>query len=209
MSIIVKRIINKPIDSNCFIVFTKENNKCIIIDPGSEDSSEIISFIKGNELIPKYIFLTHEHFDHIWSVNELKTEFDIQLCCSPMCSDRIINKKKNLSLFYNQVGFETHPSDLIVSPNESLSINSISIKIIDTPGHTDSSICIQVENNLFTGDTIIDGEKTPVKLPTGSLEALNDSLILLKNMFRNYSDVDIYPGHGNTFKFSDFLKQEL
>jgi glyoxylase-like metal-dependent hydrolase (beta-lactamase superfamily II) len=204
MSIIVKRFINKPIDSNCFLAYTIENNNCIIIDPGSEDSTEIIEFIKNKEFNPKYIFLTHEHFDHIWGVNQLKTEFDVQLCCSSRCAERIINKKKNLSLFYNQVGFETFPADIIVKNNDQLINNFAKISILETPGHTDSSICILINNHFFTGDTIIEGGKTPVKLPSGNLIELNKSIALIHSISIVQGNTIIHPGHGissNAYNF--------
>ena len=63
--------------------------------------------------MPEYIFLTHEHFDHIWGVNLLKEIYNSHLICSLTCSQKIVNKKKNMSIFYNQVGFEIYPVDII------------------------------------------------------------------------------------------------
>ena len=45
-----------------------------------------------------------------------------------------------------------------------------------TPGHTRDSMCLQVEDRLFTGDTLLFGATGRTDLPTGDPEALHDSL---------------------------------
>ena len=107
MSLQVKRILNKPIDSNCFVVCSTNDEYCIIIDPSSEDCVDLIGFIESLNLKPEYIFLTHEHFDHVWCINRLKSMHDLKLIYLRDCSSMIIGEKKNMSFFYNQVGFKT------------------------------------------------------------------------------------------------------
>ena len=40
---------------------------------------------------------------------------------------------------------------------ETFFIEEIPVKILHTPGHTPRSVCILVENNIFTGDTLMKG----------------------------------------------------
>lgn len=61
----IKRFINEPVTSNCYVLFDKKKGSdCIVVDPGSKDISPLLSFVEGNHLTAKYIILTHEHFDH-------------------------------------------------------------------------------------------------------------------------------------------------
>ena len=62
---------NQPIDSNCYVIYEEYHKSCIIIDPGTYGSKEVIKFIDSKNLIAEYVILTHEHFDHIWGVNAL------------------------------------------------------------------------------------------------------------------------------------------
>lgn len=209
MSISIERILNSPIDSNCFIIYSMENETCIIIDPGTEDCFSLIEFIRVKKLKPVYIFITHEHFDHIWGVNKLKETFDCKLVCSLICSEKIIAKKKNMSLFYNQVGFETYPADIYCEDIDNhMEWNGMEITFIPTKGHTDSSICILIDNNLFSGDTIIKNTKTVVKLPGGSKLKLIESLAYLNRKFKK-SQIMIHAGHGESFWFDELKIQEL
>jgi len=68
---------------------------------------------------------------------------------------------------------------------------------ISTPGHSPGSICISVENLLFSGDTLLWGRKRAINLPGGDKQELQQSISLL---FRTLSsDTVVYPGHGEPF----------
>jgi hydroxyacylglutathione hydrolase len=209
MSILIERIPNKPIDSNCFVVYSTDDECCIIIDPGTEDCADLIGFIEDLNLKPEYILLTHEHFDHIWGVNRLKCIYKLKLVCSRDCAAMLIDKKKNMSVFYNQVGFETCPADILIEDiNNQLEWNCKHLEFIATRGHSEASICILIDNNLFTGDTIIRNNKTVVKLPGGNKNKLKDSLLLLDKKFLG-KHLQIHSGHGESFWYDEFRTQEL
>lgn len=209
MAFFVEQIVNKPINSNCFIVYTAESSSCVIIDSGTEDCKEILIFLAEKNLTPNYIFLTHEHFDHIWGVNKLKEMFDSKLVCSAICAENIIDKKKNLSVFYNQVGFETCGADIIINDKEfNLNWNGYEVIFYVTPGHSDASICIHMDGILFTGDTIIKNEKTVTKLPSGNKTKLIKTITYLKTLFFA-KKIIIHAGHGTSFWFDEIEQQSL
>ena len=160
---------NNPVDSNCYILYLKTNSNCIIIDPGSKNSDELISFLKSKNLKPEYIFLTHEHFDHIWGINSIYLFSEPLLVTSKECSDMIRDPKKNHSLFYDKIGFAIlHPVITIESLNRVLYWKEKKIEFFDTPGHTNGSISIHIDEMLFCGDLIIQNVPTITKLPGGS-----------------------------------------
>ena len=154
-----------------------------MIDPGSEDVSIIESFIECKKV--DFIFLTHEHYDHIWGADKLRQKYNAKLCCSIEASNAIINKKKNLSVFYNQVGFELNVADIIFEDADIIDWYNVPVEIIHTPGHTEGSICIKIFNNLFTGDTIIRGVRTVTTLPGGNKEKLRNSIEKLEKIGLN------------------------
>ena len=185
----IKRIINIPINSNCYIISQDEN--CILIDPGSEDDSIIENSINGKTI--DYIFLTHEHFDHIWCTDRIRKKYNAKLCCSIETAKAIINRKKNMSIFYDQVGFELNPCDLVLTDEQVVDWRRTPIEIIYTPGHTNGCICIKIYQNLFTGDTIIKGIPTITKLPGGNKYKQQDSIKKLMRL--GLTNLDLYCGH--------------
>ena len=89
----IYKIKNSPIISNCYILYS--DSKCIIVDPGSSSNIEILEFLKLNNLSPEYIFLTHEHFDHIWGLNDLKSIFlDLEIVTFIVSYNSSINDSK-------------------------------------------------------------------------------------------------------------------
>jgi hydroxyacylglutathione hydrolase len=207
-NIAVKRIINNPIDSNSFVLYRKGYKNCVVVDPGTLGCENLLLFLNKSELIPEYIILTHEHFDHIWGINKLKDVYNSKIVCSEVCSVSITDIKKNMSVFYNQVGFKTYPADIIVDSSSSILWHNIPIRFMETHGHTDGSMCILVDKKLFTGDTIIQNSKTVVKFPGGNREKLRLSLNMIFSRFMD-KDIYVYPGHGSCCFLSEISNEDL
>ena len=62
-----------------------------------------------------------------------------------------------------------------------------------TPGHTRDSMCLLVEDRVFTGDTLLIGGTGRTDLPTGDPEALYDSLF--ERLLRLDPALKVYPAH--------------
>jgi hydroxyacylglutathione hydrolase len=206
--IAVKRIINNPVRSNGFVLYRNGYKNCIVIDPGTPACEKLLLFLDKLKLFPEYVILTHEHFDHIWGVNKIKDTYNSKIVCSKECAERITDKKKNMSVFYDQTGFESYPADIFIDSSSYIHWCDKEIRFIETPGHTNGSICIKVDNNLFTGDTIIKNTKTVVKFPGGDREKLKLSLNMIFAMFKE-KDISVYPGHGNSCSLSEIAYEDI
>ena len=195
----VRKIINHPTTSNCYIVYDLAIGKrCLIIDPGSESIDEYVDFISALELEPEYIFLTHEHGDHCWGVNDLREQYpSIKVICSRLCSEAIGNAKRNLSAFLHPgKAFAVQPADIYTEDiGGMLEWSGYNVEFLTTPGHTASSISILIDGSLFTGDAWLKDVATYTKLPTGDVFAQRTTEEKLKML--NYRIV--YPGHGDSF----------
>jgi hydroxyacylglutathione hydrolase len=209
MEFIVTRVINRPVNSNSFIIYAEGSGNCILVDPGTNDCAELLDFLQVQKLIPEYIFLTHEHFDHLWGVNKLKDIYGCKTVCSKDCAEKIVNRKKNMSVFYDQVGFQTYPADILIEDiGDCLTWNNREFRFLETPGHTPGSVCISVEDKLFTGDTIIKNHKTVIKFPGGSKVELMRSLDSLFLRFRDRV-IAVFPGHGDPFLLEEIAIEQL
>ena len=47
MSIHVKLINNKPVSSNCYVISTNGNKRCIIVDPGEKERKQLFAYLGG------------------------------------------------------------------------------------------------------------------------------------------------------------------
>lgn len=201
----VQSFVNTPVTSNCYVLFDRNfGNECIIVDPGSRSEKELINYLVGESLTPKYIILTHEHFDHCWGVNELVERYHIPIICAELCAEAIKHEKRNCSVFYDNKDCFTINSEAISieSKNNILVFNGYKLKFFSTLGHTDGSISFVVDKYLFTGDTLIKDEKTVTKLPTGSIEKLKVSIKIYSSFLgKNFK---VFPGHGECFLLNEY-----
>lgn len=196
----VKTILNSPVPSNSYVLYDKsDGDDCIIIDPGSKDEELLIEFLTQNNLQPRFIILTHEHFDHCWGVNELVGKYQIPIICSALCAEAIRSEKRNCSVFYDN-------KERFSIDSETISVESLSFKLqfgeltllfFSSPGHTEASICFTCRQFLFSGDTLIKDVRTVTKLPTGSESRLKESINVLTNLKGEGKIVT--PGHGEMF----------
>ena len=200
MALEIIRIINRPIDSNCYIIFDESiNNECVIIDPGSEKIDNLINLINELSLNPRFIILTHEHYDHCWGVNDLRAKFPhIKLICSSYCSSAIQNTKLTYSHYYCKPEFTIKPADIIVEDVEGkISWNDYLITCSQAKGHSLSSIFIFIRSAIFTGDTLIMNSKTITRFKTVSKSDLENTL--QKMLSYKGKGFLVHPGHGEIF----------
>ncbi len=198
MALEIKRIVNEPMGSNCYILYNLEHSKrCLMIDPGGSNMEDYIDFMSALNLTPEWIILTHEHHDHCWSVNMLKEQYcDLKVLCSSICSERMGRATKNLSAFDERCKpFVVAPADRIIDEGV-FEWNGYSFEIVPTPGHTASSISIIVGKNIFTGDEWIKDTPTFTKFPTGSAEQQVSTEAYLHSLH----GFTAYGGHGDFFE---------
>ncbi|HCM33522.1 MBL fold metallo-hydrolase [Chryseobacterium sp.] len=192
----VQKFENTPIDSVTYIITNPENNLAIVIDPGTENDDRLLDYFEKNAVIPKFIFLTHEHFDHILGVNYLRSQFpEIEVIASDKTSERLPNPKKNLAIFHNQINLVVQHADILINEGKFSWIN-LNFEVFRTPGHTDSSISISLENSFFSGDFLLQGSRIVTNLPTGSKKQYQESIEKYDHLLKGLT---IYPGHGESY----------
>jgi hydroxyacylglutathione hydrolase len=188
-----------PEYSSCaYLVAHDECREAIIIDPGHCDISPLIDAADNLQVSVPFIILTHEHFDHTAGVNAVKQYFGSRLVCSRACAKAILDPKQNLSRYLIQRDVVVGPADILCEDlSGKLDWFGMFLRFIHTPGHSPGSICIGLNNCLFSGDTLLGNKKTPTNLPGGYKIALQQSITRILNEFAPQTTV--YPGHGSSF----------
>jgi len=171
-------------DQNCYLI--TNNNDGILIDPG-ENTFEIIKNIEGVNV--KYILLTHCHFDHVYSLSEIRGKKIV--CGSSNLETNIMNPKICLlDLGQNFNG----KIDMVLKDNETVNLIGLDVKCIYTPGHTNCSSCYLIENSLFSGDTLFFKTIGRDDFPTGNHNELENSIRNI--LYKLPNSTVVFPGHG-------------
>ena len=98
MTVSVKQIPSDRMDSNRYLL--EEEGHVIIID-GCR-GAELIRLIRSREWTVDQLLLTHEHFDHIWYLEELRKVFGMPVVACELCSQRIQDVIVDSATVYTQ-----------------------------------------------------------------------------------------------------------
>lgn len=181
-----------------YIIPINRGTDVILIDPGETDENKLINYLEENLYNPIFVVLTHEHFDHCAAVNILEKYYNFDLIVSDICAKKITTGSGNLSKYADTVcsEFEITKNPIIVHDLQEIVIENIKLLFIETPGHSPGGLCVDINNALFSGDTILD-TKVPTNLPGGNKKDLAQSLEKIYNL-SSYNK-KVYPGHGDAF----------
>lgn len=182
------------VSTNCYFVQNVDTKEIIVVDP-ADNAESIIDFIEKNNLIPKAVFLTHGHFDHIMAARGVCDRFSIKCYCYLDEKEVAASPLLNLSTsFMDAYALEV---DETFADNEEVSMAGMSFVVLHTPGHTKGSCCYYMPENgiLLSGDTIFCESVGRTDYPTGNssqiIKSIKDRVFTLKD------EVIIYPGHGD------------
>lgn len=193
MSLCISRMVVGMVRTNCYLVYEKDKKEAVIIDPGDR-ALEIVKKVESLGIVPRAIFLTHGHGDHMMAVPPLKEQYQIPVYAHEAEGEVLSDPSKNLSqtLFGKSLSFE---ADVYGKDGEILSVGGMDFQVIFTPGHTCGSCCYYLKEQkvLFSGDTLFCESLGRTDFPTGSTSAICRSI--REKLFVLPEEVKVCPGH--------------
>lgn len=177
---------------NCYMIMCDETKEAVIIDPGAQ-AHLIQRELDKHEVVLKYIVLTHGHGDHIGATLDLKELYQVPVIASVDEDEMLSNADFNHSPGICDQAIEFQ-ADQYVRDNDELTFGNRTMKFITTPGHTKGGMCVLIDNDLFSGDTLFARSVGRTDLHGGSMETLVASIAF--KLFRLDDQVVVYPGHG-------------
>ena len=217
MNYMIKKI--KMGKSNAYLVRAKKGY--ILVDAGMENKlnkvKDTLNEINADWEDIILIIITHVHYDHVGSLFDLKERTKAEVLVhekekkllemgktsfpkGTMILSKMISKLGNLFL---QGSFKPVVADITINDCYELSKYGINGKIIYTPGHTEGSISLIIENNIICGDTFFGVLPNSVYPPFA-----NNKEQLLKSWKKisKYDCENFYPGHGEVFNRKKFIR---
>lgn len=181
------------LNTNCYFLISEDTKEAVIIDP-ADQGEVIINKIKSDELDVKYIILTHAHFDHMGALDQIKEFTKAPIVIHDEENGALSDKNLNLSFAFRSPNPESE-ADIIVKDKDTLPFSNDKLTFIHTPGHTKGSMCIKINDILFSGDTLFYLSMGRVDFPGGNMNEMSQSLAKLMTLG---DDTIVYPGHGDS-----------
>jgi glyoxylase-like metal-dependent hydrolase (beta-lactamase superfamily II) len=168
----VRKICVGSWENNVYVVACAATNRAVIIDAAAEH--EVIARAAA-DVEPSAILTTHGHFDHVGAARPLADRLGIPFRLHPADADV----------------FGLEPDDELTSG--SIEVGRVTIRVIETPGHSPGSVCLLVDEVLFSGDTLFPGGPGATRGPGADFGLIMESV---ERLFELPEATVVMPGHG-------------
>jgi hydroxyacylglutathione hydrolase len=152
-----------------YLIADKKGGVAAIFDP-PPDPARYEDLITRDKLKVEYIIVTHGHSDHSWGLSPAKKRF----------GGKVVGHVSMLSGI-----------DMKVDDGDTLSLGSLKLRFIYTPGHSDDHVCVVCENKAITGDTLFVGKVGGTDLGSGARREWES----LQKLMQLPDDTEVWPGH--------------
>jgi glyoxylase-like metal-dependent hydrolase (beta-lactamase superfamily II) len=170
-----------------YLVGCPETRAAVLVDPELRQIDRYLASAAREGLRIRYLIDTHTHADHFSAAQELKRRLDVPVVMHPLSPAPY--------------------ASLRVNDGDMLAVGNLRLQFMHTPGHTRDSMCIQVADRLFTGDTLLIGGTGRTDLPTGDANALYDSLF--NGILKLDPALRVFPAHDYKNQGSSTLAREI
>ncbi len=170
-----------------YLIGCGETCAAALIDPELSQLDRYKALAARDGLRIRYLIDTHTHADHFSATRQLARQLQ-----APVVMHR-----------YSPAPFV----DLRLDNGELLAVGRLRLQSLHTPGHTRDSMCLSVEDRVFTGDTLLIGATGRTDLPSGDAGALYDSLF--DCLLKLDPAMKVFPAHEYKGRSHSTIGQEM
>ena len=146
-----------------YLVSDPASRRAIIIDPvldfdpkaartATHSADRLLTAVKAGGLAVEWILETHAHADHLSAAAYLKAVTGAKTAIG----EHIRDLQKVFAPIFDarDVTGDGAPFDRLLKDGEALSVGTLTIEVMNTPGHTPACVSYKIADNVFVGDTL-------------------------------------------------------
>lgn len=156
-----------------YIVGDQSTREVVLIDPVIETFERDLKYISEWGYTLKFVLDTHIHADHITSAGEMRKKLGVKTG---------VSARAGVSC-----------ADLQLKDGDIVQVGNVAIKVLETPGHTDTCLSFYTNGMVFSGDALLIRGCGRTDFQQGSSERLYKSV--KQNLFSLPDDTVVYPAH--------------
>ena len=171
----IKQLFDPATSTYTYLLWDADSGQAALIDSVKEQVDRDEKLIRELGLNLVWLLETHIHADHITGSGDLRrrsqqtAKVAVHSASGSLCADRLLQDGDEITL-----GEET-------------------IKVLYTPGHTDTDISFLVNGTVFTGDSLLIRGSGRTDFQAGDAGTSYDSIT--GKLFTLDDETKVYPGH--------------
>ncbi len=169
--------------TNTYLV-GEEGSEAFFVDAGGP-VEPLIEEAAALGMKPTHVLLTHHHYDHVADLDRLLEAYPgIEVLIHP--AERA----------------EVPQATGEMLPGETLTVGSLEVEPLATPGHTAGMLSLVVDGHVFTGDTLFKGSVGGVRAP-GSTGYDDLHRSIMETLMGLPRETVVMPGHAEATTIGD------
>ena len=179
--------------TNCFLIADEETNRAVLFDAPDHTVAPLLEEAKRRNYDLIGLWLTHGHFDHLADHAEVTRAFPgAKVLIHRLDVPKLRNPRS--AMFPLPFTIPPREPDDLVEDGQQLSIGSLGVEVIHTPGHAPGHVMYHFPHQrvLVGGDLIICGAVGRTDLPDSDERQLIDSI---RKVMRLPDGTQLLPGH--------------
>ncbi len=195
-----------PLQANCYLVWDDDEVACAV-DPGGEPE-RLARLVQSRGLSLEAVLVTHGHFDHVEGVKGLAEATGARVYCSGEVQPVLAGIQGCSATGYPVPSLDD-PAIEVVTDGSTLTVGTLTARVIATPGHTPGDVTFEIGGNFFCGDLLFRRSVGRTDFPGGNFAQLLGSVARLVKQYPG--DTPVYPGHmdattlGEELAYNPFL----
>lgn len=176
--------------TNTYVVGPETGRDVAVIDPGAP--GPVLEYVRRENLRVVAIINTHAHLDHIWGNHPLAAATGAPVMIHADDAAKATRAHPLAWAVRGRRAWSPAPARLLAD-GDAVSVGTIDLEVIHTPGHSPGGICLKYKKTLFTGDSLLAGAIGNTDTPEDWKRlstAIQDRLFVLSD------DIAVWPGHG-------------
>jgi glyoxylase-like metal-dependent hydrolase (beta-lactamase superfamily II) len=170
-----------------YLVGCADTRIAALIDPEIRQIDHYLALTTQAGVRLHYIIDTHTHADHFSAAKQLGESLNVP----------VVMHHASPAPF----------AGLRLDDGEMLALGKLRLHVLHTPGHTRDSMCLMLEDRVFTGDTLLIGATGRTDLPGGDPDQLYDSLF--NKLLLLDPALKVYPAHDYKGRSHTTIADEL
>jgi hydroxyacylglutathione hydrolase len=169
-----RQLVDEDLGCASYLIGDEAAGEAVVVDPAYAIEPYLEAAERAGVRIVR-VLETHNHADHLSGHGRFALEHDVVVSIHPLA----------------EVEYPCEPFE----DGDELTVGSLSIQVLHTPGHRPEHCCFLVEGHLLTGDSLLIGDAARPDLAVEAREGAEDLFGSLRRLAELPDEVEVDPGH--------------